>query len=430
MTPALLHAVFSLALALQSPDPRALAEDLTRKYLEQNAFALSYGLRNENDPPDAPALSSVEVAVDLPHGKIFLTLRTIPTSVDGPHEQHYFLDGLVLRSWGTAQEPLQIDYDEGTREYRDSQKALLRTLLQLAPNADTSGLEFLPWLPSLKLGLARPRPPQAYGDLTAGIGPVLCGNVASWLNAGRYLENVGLKEEGDFYEFGLSDGRSFRTERRTGLLHSFAVRNADGSRLSLSLTGRRLERPFPDVAHPRTLRSLSPTRDWDRQLGAWHAQILERVITVFAAHSGRMKNDSDRAEFLQALSRSAALCADCLERSFLDQNASDQVTKLLRSGLTPSELHGDAAGLRAGYIASYEKGKSSFQNNVWKSLDETLFLDFRMRIRETLKASNTTQEFSILQALDRELAAPFQKHPDPERIGRIFLEELERRCGK
>jgi hypothetical protein len=421
---------FALVVSLQAPDPKVLAEDLTRKYLEQRSFSLTYSLRTQGAPEGAPPVSTVEVAVDLPRGKCLMTLHLTSELEAGPVERHYFLEGLLLRSWGSGVEPVEIDFEASAKEYRDSYKALIRTLLQLAPATDTSELEFLPWLPAVRLGLSKLSSPQAYCDLMVGVGPALCGNVGSWLNALRYLEKVDLKEKGDLYEFALPDGRVFRTERETGILRAFQSRNADGSVYLLSLVQRRIGGPFPTFTPPTTFKRSLPPPEWDRQLGDWNTQILERVVRSLAASPKPLRDDSDKTDFLVAVTRSAALSADCLENTFLRQNARDQVAKLLKSGLTSDELRGDASGLRAGYITSYENGREAFQNNLWKSLDETVFLEIRMGIREALKTSGSPLEFAVRHALEREALAPFRKQSPPEQIGGIFIEELERVCGK
>jgi hypothetical protein len=83
----------------------------------------------------------------------------------------------------------------------------------------------------------------------------------------------------------------------------------------------------------------------------------------------------------------------------------------------------------AGYVRTYQTGREAFLANVWKSLDETVFLEIRNRIQETAKASGTPFEFAVLQSLEREALAPFQKRPTSEWIGEIFREELNRPSG-
>jgi hypothetical protein len=417
---------FALGLSLQSSDPKAVAEDLTRKFLDQERFHLEYSVRMEGTSPDRPPLATIEVSVDFPRRLCRMRLRVNRQSDEGPAEQNLTLNQFVLRSWGSDQDPIQMDLEAGTKEYRESHKELIQALLHLNPAADTSSLDLLPWVPSVQLGLSPASPPQNNGELTVRCGPALCGEAASWLNAVRYLEKADLKRTGDFCDFGFPDGRRIRVERQTGFLYSAQARNADGSRLVLSLDRRQVGVPSPAFEQPATFTKTDPPPDWDRRIGTWHTQILERLIAILSATPNRLVGESGSAEFQSAVSRAAALCADCLERSFLRQNARDQVTALLRKGLAPSELRDDAPGLIAGYVRNYQTGREAFLGNIWKSLDETVFLEIRTRIQETAKASGTPFEFAVLQALDREALAPFQKRPTSEWVAEIFREELNR----
>jgi len=419
----------ALALSVQSPDPRALAEDLTRKFLDQERFHLDYSLRTEGDSPDRPPLATIEVSVDFPRRLCRMKLRVNRGGDEGPAEQNITLNQFVLRSWGTDLDPMQMDLETGTKEYRESHKELIQALLHLHPAADTSALDLLPWYPSVQLGLSPALPPRNSAELTVRCGPALCGEAASWLNAVRYLENVDLKRTGDLCDFALPDGRRLGVERQTGFLYSAQGRNADGSRLVLSLDRRQVGIPYPAFEQPATFTKTDPPPDWDRRIGTWHTQILERVIGVLSTTPARLVGESGSVEFQSAVSRAAALCADCLERSFLRQNAREQVAALLRKGLSPSELRDDAPGLIAGYVRTYHTGREAFLGNVWKSLDETVFLEIRNRIQEAAKASGTPFEFAILQSLEREALAPFQKRPTSEWIGEIFREELNRLSG-
>jgi len=417
---------FVMALSLQSSEPQAVAEDLTRKFLDQEPFHLDYSVRTEGVSPDRPPLATVEVFVDFPRRLCRMRLRVNRQGDEGPAEQNLALNHFVLRSWGSDQDPIQMDLEPGTREYQESQKELIQALLRLHPAADTSPLDLAPWYPSVQLGLSPARPPRNSGELTVRCGPALCGEAASWLNAVRYFENVDLKRTGDLCDFDLPDGRRLRVERETGFLSSARARNADGSRLVLSLDRRQVGVPYPVFEQPSTFTKADPPPDWDRRIGTWHTQILERVIGILSATPARLVGQSGSAEFQSAVSRAAALSADCLERSFLRQNARDQVAALLRKGLAPSELRGDAPGLVAGYVRSYQTGREAFLGNVWNSLDETVFLEIRTRIQSAAKASGTPFEFAILQALDREALSLFQKRPTSEAIAEIFREELNR----